>query len=356
MKQGMKMTLKTGQRQELLGRLRMAQWIEMPERDFAREIARLEKDTLFKKLYHGDGAQPGVIRRQRWPRGRFGGLELLEGLAAGRQRVGVEEKLESRDALVDLIRRVGQRDFERYFLYAEEALPLGEIARRTGISEDEAARVNDLLVELGAEAEFAGPAEPAGAPPRATIASVELERSGEPSFAFASPHWARGLYHIRYDLLESLKGSGSLSPEDLRKLPGMLKRLETLNLRQNTMYRIMESLVRLQSDYLRSKDPERKRAVSLRLLARRLDLAPSTVSRALHGRSIVLPWGEQGALIDLLPGRRRQLRLILEDWLAEDPSPADAALVERLKNEHGIAASRRTVNAVRHELKRLRPR
>lgn len=355
-KQNLKMTLRTDQRMALFGRLRMAEWIEMPEREFAREIERLEKDDLFRKLYFGERERPGVIRRQRWPRSRFAGIgELNEHITAGSgERVRVEERVEERSALMGKIQEMGAEAFERYFLYAEDALPLPEIARRTGMSETDVRAINDLLVEIGAEAEFSSmPKAQAGAGAYC-IARIGVE-AGEPAFEFLSPHWARGLYHIRYDELEQLKRSGDLSSTDLKHLPGLLKRLETVNLRQNTMFRILESLSKVQSDFLKTRREELRRPVSLRMLARRLDLAPSTISRALSGRTVRLPWDKEAPLIELLPGRRRQLRLILGRWLAEDSAPTDAALAERLRLEHGIAVSRRTVNAVRHELLPKRP-
>ncbi len=352
-KQNLGMRLKADQRMALFGRLRMAEWIEMPEREFAREIERLEKDDLFRKLYFGDRERPGVIRRQRWPRSRFAGIgELNEQITAGGgERVRVEERAIERTALVEKIQQIGAEDFERYFLYGEEALPLAEIAKRTKLSEADVRAINDMLVEIGAEAEFSTMPKAQPGSDAYCIARIGVE-DGDPAFEFLSPHWARGLYHIRYDDLEQLKRSGTLSSNDLKHLPGLLKRLETVNLRQNTMFRILESLSKVQTEYLKTRKEELRRPISLRMLARRLDLAPSTISRALSGRTVRLPWDKEAPLIELLPGRRRQLRLILGRWLAEDASPTDAALADRLRREHGIAVSRRTVNAVRHELPR----
>jgi hypothetical protein len=345
------LSLKQDQRLALFGRMRMAEWIEMPEREFAREVERIEKDKLFRKLALGIGARGGAIRRQRWPRGRLAGIgELNEHITAGGgERVKVEEKVEERKDVVRLIEKLGSEDFERYFLYAEEALPIKQIAERTGITEAEAHAINDFLVEIGAEAEFSTlPRAPQGEGCYC-VARLSVDEE-DPSFEFFSPHWARGLYQVRYDVIEQMKTAQELSGEELQHLPGLLKRLETVNLRQSTMFRILETLCKLQAGYLRTKKDEAKRPVSLRMLARRLDLAPSTVSRALAERSVRLPWEKEVPLIELLPGRRRQLRLIMGRWLKEDPSPTDAAFAERLKKEHGISISRRTVNAVRHEL------
>lgn len=346
------MELRTDQRMALLGRLRMAEWIEMPEGEFAREIEKIEKDPLFKKLYFGTPEAPGIIRRQRWPRSAFSGgfYEVNEQIMAGGQRVAVEELLGENAKLLPKIRKMGREAFERYFLYAEEALPLEKIAERTGMSLEEIEAVNDLLVEIGAQAEFAGPQpEPAAGGAYTCLARITIADS-EPSFEFFSPYWARGLYRIRYDLLEDWKHGGNLDGSELKKLPHMLKRLETINLRQNTLFRILESLSQLQAEYLRTHRDDLLRPISLRNLAYRLDLAPSTVSRAIACRSAGMPWGKDQPLISLLPGRRKVLREVLSRWLEESSAATDSRLAQRLKEEYGIRISRRTVNAVRHEL------
>lgn len=344
--------LRTAQRLAVLGRLRMADWIEMPEREFARQVESVEKDPLFRKLYHGTSALPAVIRRQRWPRAKLsaGFYDMDEGRMAAGERVDVEGKLDSRQDVLPLIKRMGQANFERYFLRAEEDVTLPEIALRTGLSEDEVSRVHDLLLEIGAQAEFAGAPQAAPAEKGSvTLARLTLE-GGKPAFEFMAPYWARGLYQLRYDDIEQWKDSGELDGEERRRLRHLLKKLETLNLRQSTVFRILESLGQVQADYLRTRKAEDVRPVSLRLLARRLQLAPSTVSRALSKRRLRLPWGEEVPMIALVPGQRHVLKDIVSLWLKEDPAQTDGALALRLKKERGIDVSRRTVNAVRHAL------
>ena len=360
MKQTQKMTLAASQRLTVMGRMRMADWIEMPEREFAREVEKLEKDPLFQKLYFGDGRIPGALRRQRWPGGKLSGsfYEIDERTAAGAgERVGVEEFAESRGPALAAIKRMGQKDFERYFLHGEDALTLEEIGRRTGLAAEEVRRIHELVVELGARAEFEGKvAAPSAAPERqaACLAQIFLQ-SGTPTFEFYAPYWARGLYQVRHDLLDRWK-EGGLTPQERKHLPAMLKRLETVNLRQSTLFRLLEMVARLQVDYLKSARPEDIRPISLRQLAKRLDLAPSTVSRAFAQRSVRLPSERELPLIAFVPGRRSVLRELLGQWLAVSVAVTDAALVERLRVERGISVSRRTVNAVRHELKATRRR
>ena len=355
MKLSQKMSLANSQRLAVMGRMRMADWIEMPEREFAQEIVKLEKDPLFQKLYFGDGRIPSAFRRQRWPGGKLSGsfYEIDERTAAGAgERVGVEEFAQTRGAALAAIKRMGQKDFERYFLHGEDALTLEEIGRRTNLKPEDVRAIHELTVELGARAEFEGKTSaPAAAPGRqaACLAQISL-KGGAPAFEFYAPYWARGLYQVRHDLLDRWK-EGGLTPQERKHLPAMLKRLETVNLRQSTLFRLLETVARLQADFLKSEHPEDVRPISLRQLAKRLDLAPSTVSRAFARRSVRLPSQRELPLIAFAPGRRSVLRELLGQWLAVSVAVTDAALVERLKSERGISVSRRTVNAVRHELK-----
>lgn len=346
--------VETQQRLALLGRLRMAEWIQMPEREFAHQVEEIEKDPLFRKLFFAEGAS-GVIRRQRWPAGRYGGslYELQEGMVASGERVKVEEALGEKADLLPLIRKMGRENFERYFLYCEEGVPLKEIARRTGVAEDAVLRIHDMLLEIGAQAEFFLPSrEPNMARSYSCLARLSVE-GGEASYEFFQPYWARGLYQVRYDLLEEWKRGGKLESSERRRLRHLLKRIEIVNLRQNTLFRIIETLTRLQTEYLGNRRDDRKRPISLRMLARRLQLAPSTVSRAVAGRSVRLPWGVEVPLITLMPGRRNVVREVLALWLSEPgPRPTDSELAQRLRREYGIQVSRRTVNAARHEVLR----
>lgn len=355
--QDQQLRLKTDQRLAIFGRLRMADWIEMPEKEFAKEIEKIEKDPLFKKLFFGGGAVPSAIRRQRWPFGRLssGLYEINEATMARGERVKVEEALGDKAGLLPKIRRMGREAFEKYFLHGDEPLSLAEIAKRTGLPLTDVQEMHDLLLELGAQAEFWMPSrEPSMVRGYSCLARFSLEGE-EAVFEFFSPHWARGLYHVRYETIEDWKQKGDLAADERRKLPRLLKRIETVNLRQNTIFRILESLAKLHGDYFRSKAEEDRRPISLRQLAHRLDLSPSTISRALTGRSVCLPWGKEVPLHNLVPGRRKVVREIVENWLKDNPKQTDAALAERLREERFIRISRRTVNAVRNELLKNQP-
>ena len=113
MKQNQKISLQNSQRLTVMGRMRMADWIEMPEREFAGEIAKLEKDPLFQKLYFGDGRIPSAGAPQALARASLPGRSTRSTSARRRsgERVGVEEFAEERGPALAAIKRMGQADF-----------------------------------------------------------------------------------------------------------------------------------------------------------------------------------------------------------------------------------------------------
>lgn len=339
------------QRMALLGRIRMAEWMEMKEADFAREIERIEKDALFRRLLSGAPDCPALVRRRPWSSGwiRGGWFEFQEDLLAGKQDVPVEAVLNSRAALLPKIREIGLEAFTRHFLYGSEVSDQ-DLMREFSLSRSELDGLRDLILEVDVAAEFCRPGrDPRLARSYSRVARLEVE-NGVVVFAFDSARWARGLYGVRYDLLERWKRE-RLEPRERARLRPLLKRLETVNMRQNTMHRIFSELCRLQAPYLARRRDEDLCPVSLRQLAHRLALCPSTVCRAVAGRSVELPWGEEAPIIELLPGRRRVLRLIVAGLLARPGGgPRDPEIAKFLLREHGIRVARRTVNAVRHEV------
>lgn len=345
--------------QLLQGRLTAAKWLSLSEPEVVKEISSVENDPLFKDLMYGAKDLPPLMHRRRWPAsGLTGGFyELNEQLAAGGGDGDVSDILESREDLIKLIRRIGVEAFERCFLYGEEGKSLESTCRELGIPPEEGRRILDLVLEVGARSEFF---RPTAAPGQAgiryhCIASIDKDRrdSEQLSFRFMSAHWARGRYVVLYDKLEEWKGRRNLTGEEKRGLRSLLKRVELINMRQDTLFQILSRVTTEQSAYLRSRDATRLRPLSLRELARRIGVAPSTVSRAVANRSVVLPWGEEAPLKALLTGQRYVLLSILADWVEKGRvkrGVTDEELMACLAKEVGITVSRRTVNEVRRKV------
>jgi len=355
-KQRLEMTQGLQSRQLLQGRLAAAKWIALSEPEVAGEFKDLESDPLFHEMLYG-GTR--VLRRKRWPAAGLhsGFYELKEDLAAGRGSPDISDLLEKKEDLITLIRRIGQDAFEKYFLYGAEGKPFPQICRDLKLSEAEGKRILDLVLEVGARSEFFTPptaSESAGKGYHC-IARIEQDPRDPENlyFLFTAPQWARGRYEVMYDRLESWKKERKLEAEERRRLRRLLKKIELLNMRQDTLFQILSRVTTAQSAYLRTRVESRRRPLSLRELARRIGVAPSTVSRAVGTRSLELPWGQEVPLKSLLSGQRVVVLSILEQWLDAGEIKAgvtDEELMRRLAGEHGIAVSRRTVNECRRKV------
>src|SRR5262249_41313563 len=150
------------------------------------------------------------------------------------------------------------------------------------------------------------------------------------------PYWARGLYNIDYDNLENWKRSETLSSKEQKRLAALIRKIEILNLRQDTLFRILDALTKVQVEYLRTGDETLLKPISLRGLARNLKLAESTISRAFSKRSVQMPWARECPLSALAPGQRHVLREIMAKWKEEGLTESDSKLVTRFKREFGI--------------------
>jgi hypothetical protein len=343
----------------LQGRLTAVKWISMTEPEVAREVKSIESDPFFPRLLEAsEGARP-VLSRKRWPASKLhqGFYELKEESAASSGASDIQDILEKRRRLVRLIRRIGASDFERFFLYGNDGLPLPEVCRRLGLKPKDGEAILSLVLEVGARSEFfrPTPASRAAGLRFHRIARIEMDPRDPANlfFQFTAPHWARGRYELDYEKLEDWKRSQPLPPGERRRLRALLNRIELLNMRQDTLFQILTRITATQSSFLRSRLDHRRRPLSLRELARRIGVAPSTVSRAIGTRSVELPWGQEVPLKNLLSGQRVVVMSLLSRW-NEDGGiglrTTDEQLMHRLAGEAGITVSRRTVNECRRKL------
>ncbi len=345
--------------QVLQGRLAAAKWLSMSEPEVAKEAGDIEGNPLFRELVYGEGGALPLVRRKRWPASELhqGFYELKEEIAAGDGSADIHDLIEKHEGLIGLIRKIGQESFEKYFLLGQTEDNFSTICKKCDIDEEEGRRIMDLVLEVGARSEFFRPGKvPETAGIRfSCIAEIEKDPREKDGvfFRFFAPHWARGKYEIEYARLEDWKKQRNLTTTQKRDLRKLLKRIEMLNMRQDTLFQILSRSATEQSVYLRSRKRERLRPLSLRELARRIGVAPSTVSRAISRRSIVLPWGEEVPVKELLTGQREVLLCILKEWKRLGfiaSGVTDESLMVKLAEETGITVSRRTVNECRRKM------
>ena len=155
-----------------------------------------------------------------------------------------------------------------------------------------------------------------------------------------------------------------LSPEDRTYLREKLQQarelMRALDLRQSTIMRIAEVIIRTQRDFL-DRGVEHLKPLTMKQAGEMLDLHETTVSRAVAGKFVETPQGTFPfkyfftAGFTGEDGRELSNRAVMEKIreLIDQENPAkplsDEQLAQQLKAE-GLAVARRTVAKYREQL------
>lgn len=338
----MKLRASLSTRPSVHGAMRMARLLEMPERELEGRVRELEQDALFGRLVDFRVISVQPIPEARFAARRFAGRELRASSSDE-----LPELIDGNGDLALLMGRIGQERFEACFL-RDEGLSDQDRSRECGISLDEARRLRELVDRLYVQAEFESPSS--NAPPLkfvSAVGGIEIER-GIPVLGF----FHRDVWKCRYKIDEELRlrTLESMPPAEARRAEGLLRELEFLDRRKSTLYRVLEALLEAQSDFLVSKDPGRRKALTQRSLAAKLDISPSVLNRLISNKAVQLPWGLEAPLKALLPSGKTLLRDRLYALAMEHQELSDEGLRGAIERLHGVQLSRRSVAQYRKEL------
>jgi len=339
-------------RQEVRQILRMEQasLLEMPEDEFSRLIVETEQGSLFRKLYQKER----LIHYQRFPGTDISSsfYQLTEEIIPDEGHLDVESLLLNKEHLICQIQRLGPEKFKRYFLFPESAMTLEEIARERGLEIPEIQKINSLIDEFAVMSEFYHPSDVAsGGICYSKVASIEEDRDGF-IIGYFCAYLARGRYSIDYQRFEELMTAGAFIEAEVKEARQLFKKLELINSRKDTITKILQKIVDKQALYLKCGDMKSLLPFSQKELAERIGIAPSTVSRAIRGRSIETPQAEEIPLKHFFPRPKRFRKELLRQFLETDTGlSSDEVIQTRLWEKFGVAISRRSVGNLRKELK-----
>lgn len=114
----------------------------------------------------------------------------------------------------------------------------------------------------------------------------------------------------------------------------------------------MQHIIDKQAIYLESGDLKSLLPFSQKELAEKIGFAPSSVSRAIRGKSIDTPWGGEIPLKDFFPRPKRfRMELLRQLLETEKGLSSDEAIKAKLQEKFGVAISRRSVANLRKELR-----
>ncbi len=345
-------SLQARQELKLMMRLEQANLLEMPEEEFNRLTTEVESSPLFKKLYRKER----VIHYQRYPKtdisARF--YQLNEEIAAGGMgTLDIESLLSGQEDMVRQIQKMGLENFKRYFLYPEPGVSVEEIAQECNLELPEVEKINSFINEFSVMSEFYHPSTLSSGHGihYSKVASIERGPEGF-VIGYLSPSYARGKYSIDYERFEELKGNGAFSAAEAKEIRQLFKKLELINSRKDTVTRVLQNIVEKQAAYFESGDPKALLPLSQKELAKKIGLVPSSISRAVSGKSLETPLGEEKSLRDFFPRPRMFKKELVRQLLdTGEEFPSDEAIKAKLEQKFGVSISRRSVANLRKELK-----
>ena len=347
-KQTQSLQMRQGLRQVI--RMQQASLLQMSEDKFHRLITEIEQSPLFLRLYRKEK----LIRYQRFPKTNISATfyQANEEIVADAGSLNIESLLLNKEHLLCQIRKLGMERFKQYFLFPESGMMLEEIARECDLDISEVQEINSLIDEFSIMSEFYHPSNiTSDVIHYSKVASVDRD---EDSFviSYFSPSVARGRYLINYERFEELNRSGAFSKDEAREARQLFRELELINARKDTLNQVLRGIVEKQALYLETGDPRSLLPLSQKELAKKVGLAPSSVSRAIRGKSIGTPWGEEVPLKHFFPRPKRFRKELLRQLLeSDDKFSSDEMISTKLREKFGVAISRRSVANLRKELK-----
>lgn len=330
-------------------RMQQAGLLQMPDDEFHRLIINIEQSPFFLRLYRKEK----LIHHQRFPRTNISSsfYQFKEEMVADTGSLNIESLLLNKEHIVRQIQRLGLERFNRYFLFPESGMTLEEIARECDLDVSEVQEMNSLIDEFSIMSEFYHPSNfTSDVIHYSKVASVDREKDGF-VISYFSPSFARGCYLINYERFEELNRSGAFSKAEAREARQLFKKLELINSCKDTVNQILQNIIKKQALYLGTSNSKSLLPFSQKELAKTIGLAPSSVSRAIRGKSIDTPWGEEIPLKHFFPRPKRFRRELLRQLLEGDHElSSDEIIRTRLWEKFGVAISRRSVANLRKEV------
>ena len=345
----------TKQLLKLIGRIKLADLIELNERNFAKIIKKIENDPLFKKLFSPSNRQEKVLSYNRFPRSRLSEsfYELKEDIVVGRNSPDIESLIDSHKELMPIIKRLGIDKFKKYFLYNDGGLFCKDISLTCNLEEEEVMKIITFIDDFSIQSEFFNPSmiNLDRNISYSKIAKIEKDDSGDFVISFFSPYLVKGRYWINYEKLAELKNR-VFSQAELKKIDRLLYTLKAINTRKSIIYQVIRKILKIQSVYFASGNPKDLVSLSQRELAKEMNVNPSLISRAIARRSIETPWGEEYPVKYFLPSKKKIIKRLITDIIDDGKCIyTDEGIREELRRTFNIDLSRRSVASYRQELK-----
>ena len=341
---------------KLIGRMQLADLMDLKEMEFKELIRHIEHSYLFKKLAYPvtfEDKKERVISFVKFPKTKITrAYELKEEILADKTEVSIESLLEGREDIIKVIKQLGIDKFREYFLDCRDNLSLEEIAEECSMKIEKVTEIIDLVNDISIQSSFTTPAktDPSNRVFYSKVASIEKEKDGF-SLGYFDFCYLKGKYSINYEKLAQLKKEGKFTSKQIKELDNLTKTMELINSRRNTLYQILQEIIKKQNKFLLSGNKKDRKSLTQKEIAQIINKDSSLISRAIKFKSVQAPWGKEIMLKDFFPDRKTIIKEFLQEILAEKNDKfTDQQLTDIVKKQFRINLSRRSVNDYRREI------
>jgi hypothetical protein len=356
------LTQRAKQVAKLMGRMKLAEFMSLPEDDFQKLIQEVENDPLFKKLTL---SEIKIIRYKKLPWTKIAQPKMLPldpTITPSRDTLEVESFLASEKDLVSTIKKLGVDRFKKYFLEGVPGITSREVARQCGLTLETVKKINDFVDKFYLESKLTGSSQD-NRTTRIyyfTIASIEKNNGGL-SIGYFSPEMAKGRYLIDFDRVERIKKGGIFAKDEIRKIDSLLNKLRLINSRKTTIYQVIQNLIEVQRDFVLSGDFKDLKSFTQVSLSRKMEVNPSLISRSINRKAIRTPQGRQISLKTLFPSEREIRKKLIREVIEQEKNEiknkslskpySDQEIRTQLGKKYGTSISRRSISDCRKDLK-----
>lgn len=347
---------------KLMGKMKLAEFMSLPEDEFQKLIQEVENDPLFKKL---TVSKTRVIKYKKFSKTSLAhspAITLNPAITPSRNYLDVESLLAQEKEIIPMIREVGVNRFKKYFLDGISGMTLEEIARECNLTKEQAKKISNFVDRFYLKAKLTEPSQDERAQRiyYSTIASIEKNKNGF-IINYFSHEIVKGRYIIDFDRFKELRKKEVFAKNEIKKINSLFNKLRLINSRKITVYQIIKNLVEAQYGFLVSGDFDHLKTFTQASLSKRIGVNPSLISRAIRRKALRIPQGRQIPIKVLFPSKReirkRLIRKIIEQEKAEieegtlSKPYSDEEIREQLRKKNGIFISRRSVSECREDLK-----
>lgn len=349
------------QKLKLIGRIKLGQFLSLPENDFKRYINKVEGDPLFQKLRY----QYHLISCRKFPQilSKSSSLEFKEALVPQPENTEVGEIIEKDPQVLTILKKIGDVvgiEKFRKFLYGKE-INIKEIIRECNLSSGQTKIFKDFINRFQLRSILASSSSLSSfdfSPRSRTHRIASLEKKGDKLLICPlekESYLIKGKYLIDYDRFGEMIKRKEIVSSRASKISDFFKKLDLINRRTTAIYQVICHLKEIQSQFFQSGDSEQLLPLTQSELARRMKVNPSTISRSIANKSIITPQKEEkplkfffykGKVQNLLykvfqqEKEERERRILFKSF-------TDEMIQKRLEKEYQVKLSRRSVSKYR---------